>query len=287
MSLSRLTLPDDDSGPEPDILQLFVPKATTGSKVPRPPKRRGKHCPPRKSMKLQKSNASAAVQQDAALPSDDDGPMFSDSATSSMLGATTPVASESTSTSGATILRYDDVSLKKAASKIPSHCEHPFHDLKEILQNLKPFNDKGKPDTLWELFSLPRLQPKMIEQGGRSTRSYDIRHFWDLGNPALARTVFQDLAILQPLTLFLSPPCTWVSQLQHSNWARVAPAKRVLSLKEACDLIDTSMWFADHQVLSGNLFGFEHPHGSLAWERDSVTQQHLLLTLPSSQQNLL
>ena len=278
MSLSRLALPDDDSGPGVDIWEQFLHKAARGSKVPRPPKKQ--RCPPRKSARVQKSDASAAAQGGSELPSDDDGPLFSDSAMSNALEATTSMTPESTSTPGAAILKYDDVSLKKAASKIPSQCEHPFHDLKGILENLKPLNDKAKPDTLWELFSLPRLQPKMIQLGGRSTRSYDIRHFWDLGNHTLARTVFQDLAILQPLVLFLSPPCTWVSQLQHSNWARVASTKRVLNLKEACDLIDTSMWFADHQVLSGNIFGFEHPHGSLAWNRDSVTQRHLLVTLP-------
>ena len=75
--------------------------------------------------------------------------------------------------------------------------------------------------------------------------------------------------MLQPKSLFLSPPCTWVSLLKHSNWSRVPREKRVINSVQACGLIDFSMWLAEHQVQSNNIFGFEHPGGSLAWERDS------------------
>lgn len=170
----------------------------------------------------------------------------------------------------ARIMQYDDSTLKLAAEKIPSQIEHPFSDLRATLMNLRSVDDSTRCD-LWEIFSLPRLQPVLVGLGGRCERTYDIRHFFDLGLPALQRTMMQDCAMLQPKSLFLSPPCTWVSLLQHSNWSRVSREKRVINLVQACKLIDFSMWLAEHQVQSGNLFGFEHPGGSLAWERDSVT----------------
>lgn len=70
----------------------------------------------------------------------------------------------------------------------------------------------------------------------------------------------------------LSPPCTWACMLVHSsNWPRIIPMKRVLTLQEALRHIDFSMWLAEYQHAHGRLFLFEHPGQSLAWERASVS----------------
>ncbi|CAK8990695.1 unnamed protein product [Durusdinium trenchii] len=244
-----LELPDDDLGPVISTEPLPTQK-------PHQKSRKGK----RSRSSKRKIEPSTSVADN--LPSDDDGPPM-----------TVPGYEPTDCFSGA-LLQYDDERLKLAAQKIPSQVHHPFDDLRELLSDLKP--PKGPRCTLWEVFSLPRLQPVITKLGGRCTRSYDLRNFFDLGEAAMQRTLFQDIAMLQPLAIFLSPPCTWVCALQHSNWGRMAKSKRVLNLVQALMLIDLAMWIAEHQVSSGNYFGFEHPAGSLAWNRASVTfvQRH-------------
>ena len=164
---------------------------------------------------------------------------------------------------------YDSPTLKLAARKIPSLATHPFEDLESVLANPRPV-DPAVQCTLWEIYSVPRLSPKVRELGGSCRRTYDLRNFWDLNEIDFQRTLLVDVSILQPHALMLSPPCTWVSMLMHSNWARVAPAKRVLNLTQALNHIDFSMWLAEYQDSHNRFFVFEHPAGSLAWERDSV-----------------
>ena len=245
-----LALPDDDDcGPV-----ISSPPQSKGRKASRP---RGRS---RSSSKVQRSSASSRGVSAGGLPSDDEGPDASIWQTGIPLGDTTSDY----------VAQYDDKSLKLAAQRIPSQIQHPFDDLRKSMANLQPVSDPDLVDTVWEVFSLPRLQETVISMGGSCRRSYDIRHFWDLGAHKLQRTIFQDICALQPLALFLSPPCRFVCALQHSNWGRMKTSKRVISLKEACELIDFAMWLAEHQELSGKIFGFEHPWLSLAWGRDSV-----------------
>ena len=51
----------------------------------------------------------------------------------------------------------------------------------------------------------------------------------------------------------------------------MARDKKMFNLLEACAHLDLAMWVAKYQVCSGNYFGFEHPAGSLCWDRDSDT----------------
>lgn len=212
----------------------------------------------------QKASTSAVEAAGNGLPPDDDGP-----------GLDIPMhcrpardpPTQQPSSGPIHWLKYDDDTLKAAAAKIPSQVSHPYPDLPCELH--KP--NKELCDTVWEIFSLPRLQPMITEMGGTCRRSYDIKNFWDLGQESLQRTLLADLCILQPVSIFLSPPCTWVCALQHSNWSRMPRAKRVPNLMEALNFIDMGMWAATFQVQGGRLFAFEHPLGSLAWERDSAT----------------
>ena len=254
-----LSLPDDDSGP---IIPGTKVTSSQGRKVRKPTK----------TQKRQPKTSAVA----GGLPSDDEGPQLEAITTGSCGSAVGSTSSGMDPGSGSDMLyKYDDETLKLAARKIPSETEHPFDDLREYLTNLPPVSDPAMQCTVWEVFSLPRLQPVIVSLGGKCRRSFDIRHFWDLGQEELQRVLFQDVASLQPRSLMLSPPCTWVSMLQHSNWSRIAKDKRVMNLLQALRLIDLAMWLADHQVINGYIFAFEHPAGSLAWERNSVAQLHL------------
>ena len=46
--------------------------------------------------------------------------------------------------------------------------------------------------------------------------------------------------------------------------------RRWLRLEEGLRLIDCAMWMAMVQISLGLFFVFEHPAGSLAWDRPSV-----------------
>ena len=168
------------------------------------------------------------------------------------------------------LMTFDDTTLKLAAAHVPSFVRHPFHDLEPILQKPSRPCDESLIDTLWEVFSVPRLQPIMNELGGRCRRSFDLKSFWDFREPHYQKGLLQDLASLQPLSVMLCPPCTYVCQLMHSNWKKMDPKKRVINLEDACGHIDFSMWIACYQHDHQRFFGFEHPGGSLAWERASV-----------------
>ena len=130
----------------------------------------------------------------------------------------------------------------------------------------------GKRCDLWEVFSIPRLGPVIRKMGGQSLRSYDLAHYWDLSEDRYMRLMIQDIGLLKPKFIFLSPPCRYLSPLMHSNWPRMRNyQKKIMSLTEGLHHLDLSMWGAGFQISQGALFALEHPDASLAWSRKSVT----------------
>ena len=262
-----LELPDDDdSGPNISHQKRLPAKKPAKAK---PPKRAADQ-PQARRPKPKAQRSSASSVRGEALPPEDDGDVdFEDLF---LLHGNPPGNSLLVPEVGDRdqFLAYDSDKLKTAARKIPSQVTMPYSDLAEAMTQVKPV-DPNLQCSLWEVYSIPRLGPILRDMGGTCRRSYDLKNFWDLKEPAFQRTLLTDVSILQPRALMLSPPCTWVSMLMHSNWARVAPAKRVLSLLEALSHIDFSMWLASLQYDQHRLFVFEHPGGSIAWERDSVS----------------
>ena len=167
---------------------------------------------------------------------------------------------------------WNDQRLKDAAARFPSIVEMPFLDLAPMyFGQTPPLSNHDRCD-LWEIYSMPRLGPCIRSLGGQSRRSYDIQHFWDLASGDYKRLVIQDLSLLRPKFIMLSPPCRFVSLLMASNWSRMARiSEKMLCLEEALGHLDMSMWMAGFQLIHKALFAFEHPIGSLAWTRDSET----------------
>ena len=192
-----------------------------------------------------------------ALPDDDDGSIDLSNA-----------GAGSGSDNGLRAL--DDSSLTSATNKIPSVVACPYLDLMDLLQNVTPSCEPELRCHLWEIFSAPRVTPAVRALNGRARRSFDLKHFWDLGETGFQRTILQDILLLRPLCLMLSPPCTMVCLLQHSNWGRIKSKDKWLSLQQALALIDWCMWVAKVQIVLGFFFAFEHPEGSLAWTRASA-----------------
>ena len=172
--------------------------------------------------------------------------------------------------------------LKDAAASFVSRCymplEQEFQDLRELHAEAISLGKRGigpsvsdRRCTLWEVYSLPRMGPKMREIGGRSRRSYDIKHFVDLSEKDYVHLLLQDVALYRPYYLSLSPPCTMVCQLQASNWNRRKNIeKKYLDLEQALHHIDLTVWLSQFQHHSMAYYGFEHPAGSLAWDRASA-----------------
>ena len=130
---------------------------------------------------------------------------------------------------GATQGRLRAQVQSRERQSIPSQIYMPYSDLVETMQHTRPV-DPNLQCTLWEVYSVPRLGPAVRSLGGSCRRSYDLKNFWDLKQEGFQRTLLTDVSILQPRALVLSPPCTWVSMLMHSNWNRVGNLKRVLNL---------------------------------------------------------
>ena len=171
------------------------------------------------------------------------------------------------------ILDWESNRLKDAAAMIQSKVTIPYHDLVGMIQsaNYATMGNEARDD-LWEVYSCPRMTPKMRSMGGKASRSYDLAHYFDLSEENYQRLLIQDVCLCRPKFLMLSPPCRYVCQLMHSNWGKMPPQKRMLNLVQACNHIDMAMWLADIQLSNGNEFGFEHPGLSLAWGRESVTK---------------
>ena len=257
-----MDLPADDDGPSLGSMGSSARRPRKKAKAAPEPKPRQ----PRRPTSRTSGGSAAAVL--GGLPPDDEhgASLFASGSNSPVQLA--PAAPCSMGEAGsANILPCEHASLREAALAIPSQVHMPHDDIRELAQHANPSQLRC---TLWEIFSVPRLGPILRAMGGSCRRSYDIKHFWDLGDEAYARTLLQDVAILQPLFLMMSPPCTWVCQLMHSNWGRIAPDRRFLNLLQACHFIDLCMWLAMLQIGRGDLFAVEHPAGSLAWSRKSV-----------------
>ena len=245
-----MDLPGDDAGPSLDPPNAkTVPVKTT-----------------KKRARLKENSNDRGKDVAVALPSDDEGlpnlEASSSKGTSSRTD-TTPVGMSPE------VVSCEHPGLKDAAASILSQVDMPYEDLRDLIATAEPSPLKC---TLWEIFSAPRVGPSLRAMGGTSRRSYDLKHFWDLGEESYQRTLVQDVAILQPVFLMMSPPCTWVCQLIRSNWTRIAPQKRLLNLAQACGYIDFCMWLAGMQMARGDFFAMEHPAQSLAWTRDSVPE---------------
>ena len=169
-------------------------------------------------------------------------------------------------------LPWHDERLKDSALQFESVVDMPYLDMHSMFygHHPTPVSDDVRCD-LWEVYSVPRLGPCIRELGGKSRRSYDIQHFWDLAKEDYKRLLIQDVCLLRPRSLMLCPPCRFVSLLMASNWSRMKNiAEKMMNLEEALAHLDMSMWLAKFQILHDAFFAFEHPQGSLAWSRASA-----------------
>jgi hypothetical protein len=146
----------------------------------------------------------------------------------------------------------------------------PFDDL-ALLYNSPPLPVPDARCHYWEVYSPPRVCPFVRAEGGRAKRSIDKGNFWDLNQAPVQHTLLHDLMMLRPFCCALSPPCTYLSSLNFSNWGKMCPVGRDTKLREAILHVDVSMWIAEFQAKHDAYFVFEHPAGAQTWHRNNAT----------------
>ena len=290
----ELDLPSDDDGT--GLLPVIAPHATVKKSIGKTDKKKGRNQKPKPKAQAKSSSSSAADQplvdgsnSGFSLPSDDEGDLEIEIISTSTVSARPSARTKAAPGRGASRVRspggpevqgldWDSDTLKSAAAAIESNTSMPYLDLQQMIQQGQhatlPPDDR---DHLWEVYSMPRMTPKMRELGGKASRSYDLAHYFNLSEVKYQRLLIQDITLCRPRFLMLSPPCRYVCQLMHSNWNRMNPQLKMLNLVEACNHIDMSMWCADIQIQHDDEFGFEHPHLSLAWGRESATRWQINL----------
>lgn len=85
----------------------------------------------------------------------------------------------------------------------------------------------------WEIFSPPRVVPFVRGLGGMGLRSVDLETGWDLLDDGHIKNLLDDMHQARPRFVFLSPPCTYFSQLMFSNWWRMDKDIREQCLRNA------------------------------------------------------
>ena len=146
----------------------------------------------------------------------------------------------------------------------------PFDDIACLVEQAK---SQVPPDCrchLWEIFSPPRVGPMIRQLGGRSTRSIDLKTYWNLSDPEIQRQLLQDVISLRPYCLMLSPPCTHLCKMMYSNWGKMPLASREQSLQQAILFMDIAVWLCELQLELKAYYVLEHPAHALSWQRANV-----------------
>ena len=144
----------------------------------------------------------------------------------------------------------------------------PFENIADMLERpLPPPAAHLKRDHLWEIFCPPRVGPVVRRLGGRSTRSVDLKTFWNLADPEIQQQLLTDVISLRPYCLLLSPPCTCFSTLMFSNWGRMDVTKREANLQEAIAFLDLAIWLCELQETLKAYYILEHLATALSWKR--------------------
>ena len=130
-------------------------------------------------------------------------------------------------------------------------------------------------DHFWEIFSPPRIADLVRNYKGsagplRANRSLDLTTGWDFLKEECQHALMKDISNMAPLFVFMSPPCTSVSQLQFTNWWRMKQTSRETNLIAGLKILDMCMWVAQAQMDAGHDFALEHPQGAQSWGRPNV-----------------
>lgn len=128
------------------------------------------------------------------------------------------------------------------------------------------------PHHFWEVFSPPRVSPVVSALGKLAPRSLDIKTGWDFTNKQHVASMITDLDANRPLCVLTCPPCTTMSRLMATNWWRMRREKREDQATVGMSFVDLSVHIWNFQLECAHFYIFEHPEGSLVWQRDNVNE---------------
>eukprot|EP00969_Alexandrium_andersonii_P061755 2722660-Alexandrium_andersonii.AAC.1 len=98
-----------------------------------------------------------------------------------------------------------------------------------------------------EIFSPPRIAPEVTKLGLRASVSLDLTGGWNALNLEDQKRAFEEIVRRRPAVVMLSPPWTWFSQLQNTNWGRMPTAKKEEGVKNAVAMLDFACRVATYQ----------------------------------------
>ena len=135
--------------------------------------------------------------------------------------------------------------------------------------------DKAHPPgaiDFMEIFSMPRIAPCVRELGLTCGPSLDILNGYDLQTTSMKQQVLNFIRTCEPKCVFLSPPCTVFSQVQHSlKGRRKCQHAWEMKYQRGLDLWEFALKVVDEQLKRGRLAVVEHPAQATSWTLDSVT----------------
>ena len=118
-----------------------------------------------------------------------------------------------------------------------------------------------------EVFSPPRIAPHVRSMGGvawvRHTR-YDLLHV-----PTIV-DILKEVNLYDPRVVMLSPPCTFASKMQDTNWAKMSNESKEKVVREGLTLLTAALAIMRSQEQRGRYWILEHPRLAKTWKLQQV-----------------
>ena len=162
---------------------------------------------------------------------------------------------------------------KKRASGGPGHREFVLglpSNRMEFPTGLGPPKPPCDCHHFWEIYSPPRVAPLVSNHGKTAPRSLDLKTGWDLTNPEQLLNMQKDINLNRPCCVLVCPPCTALCGLMTSNWTRMTKASREQKCTTGIYHLDVAVSLMKFQVDHNSFYIFEHPVGSLCWQRENL-----------------
>lgn len=138
--------------------------------------------------------------------------------------------------------------------------------LEDPLADLRAVGAASRPVHFMEIFSNPRIAPKVALLGLRHGPSIDLGTGWNLLLASCRLNLLKLLDILCPLVVMLSPPCTVFSQVQHSmEGRRKNQTEWEKRYDDGLKLWDFACKIFRKQILAGRFAVMEHPWLATSW----------------------
>ena len=121
-----------------------------------------------------------------------------------------------------------------------------------------------------EVFSPPRIAPHVRSMGGVAGKSYDLHTGYDLLHVPTVVDILKEANLYDPRVVMLSPPCTFASKMQDTNWAKMSKESKEKLVRVGLTLLTAALAIMRSQEQRGRYWIFEHPRLAKTWKLQQV-----------------